>query len=96
MIGGDDPRKRFASKRLHEPEHADYRKKHFIGLLFLLEYLFPSLIQPYANRGKRFMDLYITFLLATFVISRIILMILNAYREEKARADTVNRCRAIT
>ena len=62
-----------------------------ISLLFLIEYLFPSLIQPYGNRGKRFMDLYITFLLATFVISQIILMILKAYREEKTRADAVNR-----
>lgn len=62
-----------------------------MSILFLIEYLAPFLVQPYASRGERFIDLYVTFLLATFVITQIILMILKAYREERARAEAMNQ-----
>jgi hypothetical protein len=62
-----------------------------MSLLFLIEYLAPSLIKPYAGRSERFLDLYMTFIVATFVITQIIVMILRAYREEKTRADAMNR-----
>ena len=62
-----------------------------MSILFLIEYLAPFLVQPYASRGERFLDLYVTFLLATFVVTQIILMILKAYREERARADAINQ-----
>jgi hypothetical protein len=62
-----------------------------MSILFLIEYLAPFLVQPYASRGERFLDLYVTFLLATFVVAQIILMILKAYREERARADAINQ-----
>jgi len=62
-----------------------------MSLLFLIEYLAPSLVKPYASRGERFIDLYMTFLVATFVIYQIIAMILKAHRDEKSRADAMNR-----
>lgn len=62
-----------------------------MSLLFLVEYLIPSFVKPYAGRGERFIDLYLTFLVATFVIYQIIVMILKAYRDEKSRADAMNR-----
>ena len=78
---------------------ADRTPYRFIGmifiplmsLLFLIEYLAPSLVKPYASRGERFIDLYLTFLVVTFVIYQIIVMILKAYREEKSRADAMNQ-----
>lgn len=62
-----------------------------MSLLFLIEYFAPSLVLSYGDRDERFIDIYITFLVATFVITQIIVMILQAYRDERARADAMNR-----
>ena len=77
---------------------AEDRPYRFVGLvliplmsiLFLIEYFAPTLIVPYTNRVARFVDLYLTLLITAFVISQIILMILQAYRDEHSRAEQIN------
>jgi len=62
-----------------------------VSLLFLIEYFAPSLVRPYTGRVERFLDLYQTFIVATFVITLIIVMILKAYRDEKERTTAMNQ-----
>jgi len=62
-----------------------------MSLLFLLEYWAPSLVTPYAGRGARFGDLYLTFLVATLVIFFILWLILQAYHEERTRTAQMNQ-----
>jgi hypothetical protein len=60
-------------------------------MLFLLEYLFPDLISTYINRDQRFLDVYLTFVVATIVIYSIVSLILNSHNQEKRNLDEANR-----
>jgi len=62
-----------------------------MSLLFLIEYVAPSTILSYGHRDERFIDMFITFLVATFVITQIIVVILKAYRDERGRVEAMNQ-----
>jgi len=62
-----------------------------MSLLILVEYLSPSLISHYSNREEQFLDLYLTYIISTFVITIVIMMILQAYREERIRVSETNQ-----
>lgn len=60
-------------------------------LLFLVEYFYPDLITAYTSQKQRFMDVYITFVISTCVISVITLLILKSYNKEKRLLNEANQ-----
>lgn len=58
-----------------------------MSLLFLGEYLFPELVMGYNSVEQRFMDVYLSFVIATFVIFSIVILILQSYKQEKEHLD---------
>ena len=60
-------------------------------VLFLVHIFSPDLIIPYQDEKQRIIDIYITFVIATTVISSMISLLLNNSDRERRRLDEVNR-----
>jgi cell division protein FtsL len=61
-----------------------------MSLLFLTEYFYPEIVQGYQTRLEQFLDLYLTLLIATFVIFKVLSMIMEAYNAERQRLSDAN------
>jgi|GEM_PF-1192871 len=61
-----------------------------MSLLFLTEYYFPSAVIGYSTPKQRFIDVYLSLIVATTVIYAILITILQSYKSEKERLDAAN------
>ncbi len=65
-----------------------------MSFLFVWEYFFPELLLGYQTRLERFLDLYLTFLIATVVIFKVLSMVMDAYNLERQRLAEANHALA--
>ncbi len=56
-----------------------------LGVLFLIQYFNSDLIIPYDNRDVRFIDIYFTFTIATFIISFVIHFTMRHFKLERRK-----------
>ncbi|MDZ7833918.1 MAG: ATP-binding protein [Desulfobacterales bacterium] len=61
------------------------------GLLFFLEYTYPGLIVAYQSRHIKYIDNYITFLIAVLIISFVIDFALSHYRTEREKSEEAKK-----
>lgn len=59
--------------------------------LFVFELLRPDLVIPYSGTTQKFIDIYLSFFISTFVIVAIISLLLNSNDRERKRLDVANR-----
>jgi len=65
-----------------------------MSFLFGWEYFFPELLLGYQTRVERFIDLYLTLLIATVVIFKVFSMVMDAYALERQRIEEANKALA--
>jgi len=61
-----------------------------MSLLFLTEYYYPHSVIGYNDHTQRFIDVYLSLLVATAVIYAILVTILKSYKSERKQAEAAN------